>query len=361
MARAVHQFVPTYEPGAVGAHLAQVQRLLRDRGYESDVFTEHLHPSLAGRARPFAEYGREVPAGRDDVLLYQSAIGSVVGDFVLGRTEPLVINHHNITPIEYFAAWDPDIIWGLQWGFQQLEALAPRTRLAIAVSEFNRADLVDLGYTDTAVVPILLDPGELLAEPDPDVAARLAAARSAGGAQWLFVGRVAPNKAQHDLVKAFALYRRVYDPQARLQIVGGPASASYWGALERFVRVLGIGDAVSLTGAVPSGGLAAEYANADVFVCMSEHEGFCVPLLEAMLARVPIVAFAAAAVPETLGDAGVLLAEKSAATVAAAVHRVLTDAPLRDRLVAAGTDRVQEYALDRTRARFMAALEPVLA
>ena len=361
MTRAVHQFVPTYEPGAVGAHLAQVQRLLVDRGYESEVFTEHLHPSFTGRARPFTEYGREAPAGADDVLLYQSAIGSVVGDFVLARPEPLVVNHHNITPIEHFAAWDPDIIWGLQWGFQQLEALAPRTRLAIAVSEFNRADLVQLGYADTAVVPILLDPAELLSEPDPEVAANLAAARDAGGAQWLFVGRVAPNKAQHDLVKAFALYRRVYDPHARLQIVGGPASSSYWGALERFIRVLGVGDAVELTGSMSSGGLAAEYAHADVLVCLSEHEGFCVPLLEAMLAEVPIVAFAAAAVPETLGDAGLLLSEKSPATVAAAVHRVLTDSALRNRLVAAGSARVRDFALDRTREQFMAALEPVLA
>ncbi|MCU1459475.1 MAG: hypothetical protein JWL73_3567 [Actinomycetia bacterium] len=360
MPRAVHQFVPTYEPGAVGAHLAQVQRLLQDRGYESDVFTEHLHPSLEGRAQPFTHYGREVPARADDVLLYQSAIGSVVGDFVLNRPEPLVINHHNITPIEYFAAWEPDIIWGLQWGFQQLEALAPRTRLAIAVSEFNRADLAQLGYADTAVVPILLDPAELLSEPDPGVVARLATARAAGGAQWLFVGRVAPNKAQHDLVKAFALYRRVYDPAARLQIVGGPASASYWGALERFVRVLGLGEAVELAGPMSSGGLAAAYAHADVFVCLSEHEGFCVPLLEAMLAELPIVAYAAAAVPETLGDAGVLLAEKGPATVAAAVHRVMNDAALRAGLVAAGTARVFDFALDRTREQFMAALEPVL-
>ena len=126
------------------------------------------------------------------------------------------------------------------------------------------------------------------------------------------MGRVVPNKCQHDLVKAFAAYRAAYDPQARLHIVGGDASPRYRAAVADYARALGVADAVDLTGSVSPGALAAYYRTADVFVSLSEHEGFCVPLLEAMHHRVPIVAFAAAAVPETLRDAGVLARDQAA-------------------------------------------------
>ena len=195
---------------------------------------------------------------------------------------------------------------------------------------------------------------------DEAVLSRLQHAKEGGGADWLFVGRVTPNKCQHDVVKAFAAYRRFHDAKARLHIVGGVASEPYAAALRAFVRRLDLADCVFLTGPVSAGALAAHYRAADVYVCLSEHEGFCVPLLESMHHRVPVVAFGVTAVPETLADAGVCLPDKSPALVAEAVDRVLSDDALRAQLLDSGTRRLQDFTLERTRALFLEAMAPVL-
>ena len=357
--RALHQFVPTFEPGAVGGHMLELQRLARGTlGVEAELFAEFVHPAFEGRARRHTDYGRRVPARGGDVLVYHMAIGSVVADFVRERGEPLVVDHHNVTPPEMLERWEPGAAYGCSWGRAQLPELAPRSVLGVADSPFNEDELRQAGYGATATAPILLDPGFFAAadgDVDADALAELEAGRA--GAEWLFVGRVSPNKCQHDVVKAFAAYRRLYDPGARLHLVGGSSSPAYWSALQGYAAALGLDGAVRLTGAVSAGRLLAHYRAADVLVCLSEHEGFCIPLLEAMSHRVPIVAYASSAVPGTLGDAGVLLESKQPATVAAAVRRVLADADLRAALVAAGEARLAEFAPARTRALWVEVLE----
>jgi glycosyltransferase involved in cell wall biosynthesis len=233
-----------------------------------------------------------------------------------------------------------------------MASLAPATTLAIADSQFNRNDLLRLGFRDCEVVPILFDRDRLDVEPDPAVAARLASDRDRGGVEWLFVGRISPNKAQHDLLKSFAAYRLAYDPKARLRLVGGSSSHLYERALETFAHETGCADAVTFAGSVTPEALAAYYRNADVLVCLSRHEGFGVPLLEAMHYGVPVVALRSTAVPETLGDAGLLVATAAPAVVSAAVDRVIGDSVLRQAMIGAGHARLEDFALDRCRAQF---------
>jgi glycosyltransferase involved in cell wall biosynthesis len=236
-----------------------------------------------------------------------------------------------------------------------------RAELGLADSAFNAAELTELGYPRTAVVPILIDVAALDSTPaDAATRQRLTDAKARGGVDWLFVGRLAPNKAQHDVVKAFAAYRRLYDADARLHLVGGSSSHQYETALTAFVSALDLDDAIEITGGVSAGALTAYYETADVYVSVSEHEGFCVPLLEAMYHRVPIVAYSAAAVPETLGDAGLLLDAKDACTVATAVDRIVSDPALRTQLLAAGADRLGEFDIARSRRKLLDAIEPVV-
>ena len=353
---AVHQFLPDLSPGdATSNHTLAVQRELRDMGLASEVYTHTTHPSLRERTRPYQSYVA-VP-GRGERLLYHLSIGSVVADFLLAREEPLLVDYHNLTPGEFFAGWDPPVVYGQTWGRRQLGELAARAELGLADSSFNRSELVDAGCRQAVVVPILFDTDALAADVDAAALERLQAAKAAGGTDWLFVGRMVPNKAQHDVVKAFAAYRRLFDPAARLHLVGGTSVPAYADAVARFVDALGLGGAVDLAGPVPPGVLAAHYRSADAFVCLSEHEGFCVPLLEAMHHEVPIVALGAAAVPETLGGGGLVLPDKSPVTVAAAVHRVLGDAALRARLADAGRARLGALSLDAGRARLRHAIE----
>ena len=349
---AIHQFVPTFEPGAVGAHMLQVRRVVREMGFDSEIFAEHRRWPGVTDVEEYRRYGRAFAAGAGDVLLYQTAIGSVVADFVLDRPETLAVNYHNITPVGFFAQWEPDVVHGVAWGRAQLAAMGERAVLGIADSGYNEQELIALHYRRTTVAPVLVD----VAAFDRGVDVRAEEALTATGTAWLFVGRVAPNKAHHDLVKAFAAYRRAYDPDAVLRIVGPPSSAAYSDALRSFVAALGLTGAVDFTGPVPDTVLAAHYRAADVFVCVSDHEGFCVPLLEAMHHRLPIVAYASSAVPETLAGAGIVLPSKAPTTVAAAVHKVVADDGLRAALVAAGTRRLADFDLKVTSARMADAL-----
>ena len=172
---------------------------------------------------------------------------------------------------------------------------------------------------------------------------------------------MAANKCQHDIVAAFAVYRQLFDPKARLSIVGGRTLLLYSRTLERLASELGIVDAVDFTNDLKFPQLLAHYRAADVFVSLSEHEGFCVPLVEAMHFGVPTVAFASTAVPETVGDATLLLPDKDPLTVAVAAHRVLSDDVLRKAMIEAGHRRVEHFSLGNNRRRLLEALEPRIA
>ena len=228
----------------------------------------------------------------------------------------------------------------------------------MADSAFNESELHALGYEDTAVVPLLIDMHRKSEEADPAVAARLEQHKATrGGADLIFVGKVSPHKAPHDLVKMLSVLRRLYDPAARLHLVGSPLGETYEPALRAFVTELGLDDAVNFAGSVSEAELEAYLQAADVFVCASDHEGFCVPLTEAMGHGVPIVAYGVTAVPETVGDAGLLLPDKSPLRFAAAVGRVLSDSSLRRHLSEAGLARAAGFNLPDSQRRFVSLVQ----
>jgi glycosyltransferase involved in cell wall biosynthesis len=204
---------------------------------------------------------------------------------------------------------------------------------------------------------VLLDPKELAGSPNARLLQRLERETAGGGTRWLFIGRVAPNKCQHDVIAAFATYRELYDPKARLTLVGGRTSNVYYRSLELLADELGVGAAVEFTDTISHEEKLACYRAADVFVCLSEHEGFKVPAVEAMHFGLPVVAYAATALPETVADAGVLLATKDPVVVAAAVDRVMQDGALRADLVAAGHRRAEDFSLARTSRHLLDLLE----
>lgn len=358
---AVHQFVPTLAPhDAVGGHYLAVQATLRAAGYESDIYAFEAKDAYKRLARPYQSFEGGRP-GQPAWLMYHSSIGSPVAEYVIGRREPVIVDYHNITPSSFYVRWEPYVAGQLALGRRQLAKLSVRASLGLADSAFNAGELRQLDYDTVAVVPILFDTSSLDADAaDPAELERLRRAKAGGGADWLFVGRLSPNKAQHDLVKAFAAYRRFHDPQARLHLVGGASSHAYLTALEKFVIAADLDDAVDITGPVSDQAKHAYFESADAYVVCSEHEGFCVPLLEAMHHRVPIVAYAAAAVPETLGTGGLLLPTKDPITVAAAVARVLGDAGLKAALVDAGTARLAEFDLERSRKQLVDSVSAVV-
>ena len=352
---AIHQLLPSFAPrDAIGNHTLQVQSVLRDMGIDSDIYVADAWREVEKLTKPY----RELRGGAGTWLLYHASTGSPIADFLLERPEPKLLDYHNITPAELFGPWEPHVGVELQAARRQLADLAPHTELAMADSSYNEAELRALHYKDTCVVPILFDQASFAHRVDRRLVDRLRS--SARGAVWLFVSRIAPNKAHHDLMKAFAVYRRVYDPDAVLRIVGTSASHAYLTALESLRRALQLEDAIVFTGSVSDEDKAAHFEAADVYVSASDHEGFGVTLLEAMWHGVPVVAYASSAIPETVGDGGLCLDSKEPSLMAAAVHRVVTDATVRDALVAAGRRRLEHFDLARSRATLRTAIESVL-
>lgn len=358
MAHAVHQFVPSFAPrDAIGTHVRAVRRVLHDMGVESDIYVGEARQAARGEVRDYRSFAGARP-GRRTWLMYQLSTGSKMADWLLHRPEPKLVDYHNITPPQFFFPWEGHVSGELDKGRQQIPLLADATDLALNDSAYNEAELIEMGYRKTVVAPIFVDYASFEQGVDASLLDRLMASKR--GAHWLFVGRIAPNKCQHEIVKAFAAYRRLYDGSARLTLVGGSSSHAYQTAIERYVDALGLGDAVTLTGSIGQPQLSAYFHAADVLVCLSEHEGFCVPLLEAMHNRLPIVAYAAAAVPETLAGGGLLVEDKSPVAVAAVVDRVVRDERLRDALVDAGQARLADFSTERVKAIWVDALSSVL-
>ena len=356
----IDQVIPSIvERDAVSHHTLEAQKVLRSLGYASEIYARDMGPGLAGRVRPLSELPHE--GGGRQWICYQLSIGSPAAESVLHHPAPKIVNYHNITPAPLVERWMPFLGEEVRLGRQQLTELARVSELGIGVSQFNTAELAAAGFRRTAVAPLMVDFANLDAPADEGVASSLAAAKAEGGVDWLFVGQMLPHKSHQDVVKAFACYRLAVDGAARLHLVGRPSCATYVEALRRYVERLGLASSVRVAGSVDAGELSAYYQAADVLVCCSEHEGFCAPLLEGMRHGVPIVAYAVAAVPETVRDAGILLDSKEPALVAAAVHLVVSDRALRGTLVDRGRARFAEFTLEQARESFAEAVESAVS
>ncbi|HUY06479.1 MAG TPA: glycosyltransferase [Acidimicrobiales bacterium] len=333
----IDQIIPSIiEHDAVSNHTFSAQRLLHEMGFVGDIYASTLGPGVEGRVRPLAEF---VP-DRDPShwVMYQCSIGSRAAEIFAMHQGIKLLDYHNITPEDLVKRWLPPLGQEIQLGREQLARLAPQVDYAIADSRFNASELVALGYVHAEVVPVLIETGNIGAAPDEKTLERYAHGR---GHSLVFVGQVAPHKAQHDLILAFSRYRELFDQEARLFLVGREMGSAYRHALERLVRELGLDGSVVMTGSVSTGELAAYYELSDAFVCLSDHEGFCAPIIEAMSRRLPVVAYAVSAVPDTVGKGGLLIARKDPDYVACVLHE-LFDAP---GLVA----KMEERALDQAR------------
>jgi len=345
---------------AVSVHTRMLRDLLIEDDRDVSVVVERVNKTHETEE---SDGGEDVTLLEDweakaDLTILQHAIGSIAAGEIVRRQVQVVVNYHNVSPPEFFEMWDFGQVAGLRWGRDQLLDLAPITSVGVAVSEFHAHELCAAGVGRVEVVPVLVD-GAVL----PPVGSVDGSGLGAGGGSkvtLLFVGRLAPNKCQQDLVAALAVLRR-WRSDVELVLVGASSADVYSQALKGFAVELGVDDAVRFVGSVSSEELVGWYRRADVFVCLSDHEGFCVPLVEAMAWGVPVVAAAAGAVPETLGGAGLLLTDKSPVVVASAVQRVLSDAGLRESLVRRGLVRAQQLGPEAVRRRMIDVLTPLIA
>jgi glycosyltransferase involved in cell wall biosynthesis len=340
MAR-VHQVLATLGYGdAIGHEVMGIQRVLRQAGYDSEIFVETADPRLEDLTLDYREMVGNV--ADDDVLIHHFSIGSRASRTAYALPGRMVLVYHNITPPEYFLGVHKDLVKLCFRGRRELTAYLDRCSLALGDSEYNRAELEALGFPRTAVLPVVPDFSHL------DVAPRRALAAEFDD-EWtnlLFVGRVIPNKKFENVIRVFHAYRTRHNPRARLLLVGSYSGfEKYLAMLHALVARLGTPD-VHFLGHVSNEELSALYDVADLFLCASEHEGFCVPLIEAFYKRVPVLAYAATAVPATMDGGGVLYGTQDPLEVARIMDALLDDARVEEAVLAS-----QDAALDRLRAR----------
>jgi glycosyltransferase involved in cell wall biosynthesis len=342
----IHQFHPSLAPGdAVSNHVFALRGLFRSLGYESDAYAIEAKKGVED-VLPYRRLFRAVAP--EDLLLLHFSIGNEVFTPLANIAARKVLVYHNVTPPEFFAGITPYVALFAERGLRQLATLAPHVDLAVGVSEFNRRALADAGFGRTAVMPVLVDWRVYDVAPDPSVVSNW----SDGGTKLLFVGRISPNKRQDQLVRLLAYYRRCIEPEARLILVGSHRDQpEYHFRITELARALGLGDAVTFTGGVTLAELIAYYRVASAFVSVSQHEGFGVPLLEAMRFDVPVVAQDTSAIGETLDGAGVLVKDADLPAIAEATALVLEKPDVRARILAGQRLRFGDFAYDRIAAR----------
>lgn len=355
--RQVHQILPFFaHEDAIGNHVLEIRRWLRQWGYRSEIFVENCDAPLAKECHSYEEYQHY--SSPENLLILHYSIGGPVNRYVLQVPDRVIIFYHNITPAHYFYRSNGHLARQLEEARRDLEALAGKVP-AIAASQYNALELQEMGFSILGVVPPVvnlewLDTG-ISSQRTSEPATRFC---KQGTQDWLFVGRIVPNKCIHDILKAFYYYHIWIDSQSRLLLVGATGIAQpYMNEIQQLAQRLGLGGSVIFTGHVTNEELGSIYRMADLYVSMSEHEGFCVPLVEAMYCRIPILAYASTGIPDTMGDAGVLIKCKDYPAVAELAHEMISNNSLRERLVEKQRARLAAFVPDVVQAKFRACLD----
>ncbi len=355
---AIHQLVAGFSKGDAISNEARVLRaMFRSWGHTSEIFceTKRILPELRKDCRELQTAAGTIAP--DDVVVLHLSIGSPINEIFPRLPGRKLIVYHNVTPPDFFRGLSEEIRGLLRRGLEQARALAGVGEVTVADSKFNATELEAMGHRNVQVMPLMLD----RAQWEGDCDRRVLGQMRDGMKNILFVGRCAPNKRIEDLIFAFYFFQKYVTPESRLIHVGS------WAGIERYYALLRTKAAdlrmenVLFTGSIPPAQLRAYFQTADVFLSMSEHEGFCIPLIEAMAHGVPVMAFAAGAVPDTLDGAGVLFREKKFDAVAEMLGKLCADSTLRQSVIAAQRARVDRYFAQDIPKRWRDALAPLLA
>lgn len=335
----IDQLVPAYHRGdAIGDTATHMRDFFRAEGFVSDIYCLTRDSGLEGESILFKDYPDPGPG---DVTLFHFALPSPLTPAFKNLKSRRVMIYHNITPESFFSPYSMEMARLTRLGREELRTLAGFTDLGLADSEYNRLELEAMGFPKTAVFPLFID-FEKYERPSGRLAHSLF---DDDRTNILFVGRIVPNKRIEDLIKVTFYYKKYISPLVRLIVVGKTGSLPvYYRALVRLADEFYLKpDEVCFTGHVPDEDLFALYRTSDVFLSLSEHEGFGLPFVESLVFDLPVLAYDCTAVPYTLGDAGVLLKHKRPAQVAELAHLISVDQDLRNRILAGQRLRLTDY------------------
>ncbi|MBQ9807420.1 MAG: glycosyltransferase [Ruminococcus sp.] len=342
------QLLPTLSFGdAIGNDTIALRGAIADMGYTSEIYAENIDKRLPSDIAKGIDKLRGLRP--DDIILYHKSTGTDL-TFRLDEYKcRKIMVYHNITPPEFFRPYSTAATALTEYGYKGVDFLKDKVEYCLADSSYNKNELIRMGYgCPIDVRPILIKFEDYRQAPDKALMKKY----SGGKKNLIFVGRIAPNKKQENVIRAFYQYHRM-EPESRLILVGSwTGMENYHQRLVKYAAALGIADDVIFTGHIKFSEILAWYTIADAFVCMSEHEGFCVPLVEAMFFDVPIIAYDTSAISDTLGGSGVLLDDNDPVFASRVIDRVLKDSALKEQIISGQRRRLEDFSYERIKAVF---------
>ena len=342
MSKQIHQLVHTLSYGdAISGEVLALQRCFRNLGYESEIYAINVHPVYKGKALDFHDFPKDFTGE----VIFHFSLGSELSDLYKSLTKAKrTMIFHNLTPDYWFRGVNPRIVKDLQAGEEQLPEMCKYTDHLIADSAFNARQLAGYGFK-ADVLELAIDDEKWSVEPNPGIASLLA---NDPALHVMHVGRLAPNKCIEDVIKVFYFLHHNVNKNSKLWLVGIDIDTELYSySLKRLVDEMFLTEAVNFVGCFADSELKALYQAADVYLCMSEHEGFCLPVAEAMYFGVPLIAYNSTAVPETVGEGGIIVKEKRHPEIAELIQEIYTNPELKQKIVAAEKERMKHLSFER--------------
>ncbi|MBR3532642.1 MAG: glycosyltransferase [Clostridiales bacterium] len=352
----IFQVLTTLSRGdAVSNDTLAIQKLLKDNGIRSVVYAEHLDPKFISKTiKPYHVLPK---IRKGDLMLYHLSTGTVLNEKIRDLPCKKIVIYHNMTPPDFFVPYSGQAAKLCAQGIEEARSLKDTFDAGINDSAFNMEQLKSYGYScPMKVCPILVPFEDYAKAPDRELLEQMggeAAINDHEIKNILFVGRIAPNKKPEDIMTMLYAYRQMYKEPVRLILAGSTQGMEkYTARLRLYAKKLGLDDIV-FTGHITFPQILAYYRSADAFVQLSEHEGFCVPLIEAMYFKIPVIAFDSCAMPETLGGTGILLHSKDPALMGQALHEVLFNKELRSKIIEEQDERLKYFSYENVSKIFM--------
>lgn len=349
----IYQIMPTVSFGdAVSNDARTISRVISGMGCKTGIYAENIDTRISDNN--VHNISKLPKTSDEDILIFNHSTGTELCEKIKGMAGHKMMIYHNITPPRFFEGYSPAAKQLTEYGYKGTRGLADTIEYVMADSEYNAKDLREMGYTCPMTVrPILIPFSDYEKTPDKKVLDRYS---GDGYANILFVGRIAPNKKQEDIISAYAFYKKNINPRSRLILAGSDSGMElYSRRLKKYAEALMLEDVI-FPGHISFAEILAWYRLSSVFVCMSEHEGFCVPLAEAMYFNKPIIAYKSSAVPETLGGAGLLTDKKDPVETALLIDRVIKDEKLRCDVIEEQKKRLADFSYENVKDMFVSQL-----
>ncbi|EKD27427.1 MAG: hypothetical protein ACD_79C00726G0002 [uncultured bacterium] len=350
----IHQLLASAYPfDAITQYSLYLKSTLQSKCMESKIFvpTRNISDKLKSKVIPLNEIHNNISTS--DTIMYHYSISSPATQIYKTLNAKKILCYHNITPPEFFLKYSDGFASNLLEGRNELAGLKDITHMAIADSDFNKSELEQMDFKNIYTLPLLLTENFDENLPDKSIVSKM----NDGHTNFLFVGRVVPNKNFEGIIKTFAIYHKTINSNSRLTLIGDTnVLPSYYNYLLQLIREYSLQDKVHFTGNVSLNELMAYYKTAHVFLCLSHHEGFCIPVIESMRFKIPVFALSKGAITETLGNSGILIKEENYHKISELINYVLNSPDIQTQIIKKQTERLGFFSKERFDANLKAVL-----